>query len=279
MTDKPDQASENSKGRVTAWPITYRPSEHARITVSGGWAPMFDATIEPSAVKHIAKLGDLPDHQLQALEECLTDVLADHAMCEADRDKKTGRHFTRRQLLNELSKLTRLKDGDNPPCIPPWLVDEIERTEYQRLVEAELGPLPQRVIGSPEEFSHALSITRRASVLACQRVQASLNDARALRDIAVDAHAYVSARSETTQEYFATKRALDMGMRRVAELMLHFWTRRLSRPAEISDTLIAFTEAVYILCGIKKKDDARNYDTVKKALYSARKGLSIWPTG
>ena len=268
MADKSDPTTGGSRipgsrrpGRV------YNLSKNALVTVSGGFAPFYEGAIETPELRRIAMFGDVADHQLQSLKEWLECVLVCVAMENDDRDEEFGGHFTRRQLLDSLSKLTRFVEGAPPPVIPAWLVNEIEFTERSRLLDAELGPNRRRVRSSVELLKIGEAL-RRATHLASQRFQASLGDARKLGEMACDAHAYVSARQETTQEHFAARRALNLNKSQIAVSTLDFWTGQLGRPDAITDKLIALTGAVYSLCGFKPMKP----DAIKAQLYNARDG-------
>jgi hypothetical protein len=135
------------------------------------------------------------------------------------------------------------------------LVGELIGIEAHRVIEAKLGR-QTRLDFSNDELQHISAVRAQAFEHAERRVEDSLNDSDALRELAVDAHRAVSARSETTQEWLATKKALQPEKRLIADAALEFWTDRLGRPPAITDGLIAFAEAGYLLCGIKMQVDA-----------------------
>lgn len=234
----------------------YHPSRYACVSVEwrdGCWD--FEAGIAPSEVERIAALAQISEDQKKSLTKCLRAIVLSHAMCVASRDEITGRHFTRRQLLDELSKLTVPCESNDLPVVPPWLVDELMRIEARRNIEAKIGSTPRRYI-SNKELLQMSDVVKRASENAEKRVVVSLTDASALLELAADARRAVSGRSETGQEYLATKRALKPEKSLIANAVLGFWTDQLERPPAVTKVLTAFADAVYRLCGIEMKVEA-----------------------
>lgn len=238
----------------------YHPSKFVSIYVEkDSEGLLYSAVIDQNELNRIARLGDIPQHRIKLFEERLRAVLCSLAGHDA-------RHrFTRRQLLNELSKLESLPDDAAIPPIPEWVWTEIGNAEYRRLLEAEIGPLPWRA-DSEEHAIEYSKATMGAHSSMIQRWQKSRKDPAELRALAFDAHAAVSARSEYTREYYATKRALAPERSHIAENIFGFWTEVLGRPRKITKAMIAFTDAVYRLYGIEMKPDA-----VKGQLNEARK--------
>jgi hypothetical protein len=234
----------------------YEPSPHAWVSVEWRDGCLdFDAGVTPSEVERIAALAQVSKDQIKPLAACLRAILLSYAMSVSNRDKTTGRHFTRRQLLDAISKLTQQRECNEPPAVPSWLVGELVGIEAHRVIEAKLGR-QTRLDLSNDELHHMLAVRAQAFEHAEKRVEDSLNDPGALLELATDAHRAVSARSDTTQEWLAMKRALQPGKSLIADSVLQFWTESLGRPPKVTDMLIAFADAVYRLCGVEMKVDA-----------------------
>ena len=226
-----------------------------------------EAHVAPSEVRRIASLGEIPEDKFLRWYDCLWGAMVFITMDEAERDKSGGTRFTRRQILSELSKLSRLKPDAEVPSVPPWLKGEMRSLEHERLMQPKWGPRPHRI---GEELAPFLVDCDRAMREAALRVQMSSNDASVMRELARDLHEAVSARSETTREYYARKRALDPARSYIASSILGFWTSGLGRPSKATKPLVAMTSAVYELCHIDMSVDA-----VKWQLREAAKDRDI----
>lgn len=271
MVGKDDTRASTPKGHEPqSGDKYYRPSRHAWVSVE--WrdgCQNFDGRVEPSEVRRIADLAQVSEDQKEPLAGCLRAILLSHAMSESNRDKTTGRHFTRRQLLAALSKLTQQRECNEPPAVPSWLIGELIGIEAHRLIEAKLGR-QTRLDLSNDELQHMLAVRSQAFDHAEKRVEDSLNNTGALRALAAGAQRAVSARSDTTQEWLATKRALQPGKSLIADGVVEFWIDRLGRPPEVTKALIAFADAVYRLCGIKMEVDAMKWQLRESAKQRSR---------
>lgn len=265
MIGKDDNSTSNgvNEEQGTVPRYGYHLSPHARILVEqrdGGFD--YDADVTPSEVERIAKLGQIPNDQLKTLAQWLRITLAYQALIQ---DQKASRHFTRRQLLDALSKLASPGDGHDRLDVPPWLITELIRIEAHRLIDSRLGS-QTRIDFSEEELQRLLETGAQAFKQAEKRVRDSLKDTNALGELARNAHSAVSANSETGEEYLAKKRALRPEKTAIANEIIRFWTERLKRPSKVTNVMIYFAEAVYKLCGIEMTVPA-----VKRQLYESIK--------
>lgn len=238
----------------------YRPSKFVSIYVekdSGGL--LYSAVIDQGELHRIARLGEIPQHIIEVFEERLRCLLITWAT------SKSEPRFTKRHLLNELSKLANLPKEEPVPMIPEWVWTEIGLTEIRRQMEVEIGPLPRETT-SAEQTVKILDVSEKARLRMLERWNKSHLDPDELRSLASDVCAAVTAREEHTREYYATKRALAPERSQIAVNVYGFWTEVLGRPDKITKSMIAFADAVYRLSGIRMKPDA-----VKGQLVQARK--------
>jgi hypothetical protein len=251
-----DESTGNQGNRFEPEPH-HCPSKFASIYAeqdSGGL--LYSAVIDQGELNRIARLGEIPQHKIEVFEERLRCLLITWARSESEP------RFTKRQLLNELSKLANLPKDAPVPMIPEWVWTEIGLTEIRRQEELEVGPLPSKTTSAEQ----SLDVGEKARLRMLERWNKSHLDPDELRSLASDVHAAVTAREEHTREYYATKRALAPERSQVAVNVYGFWTKVLGRPGKITKSMIAFADAVYRLSGIRMKPDA-----VKGQLVQARK--------
>ena len=254
----------NSKGtRSETTRECYRPSKSAYVSIRDHDhvnGPLFDAHVDIAEVRRIARLGQISEDQVEPFADVLNGVLVVQAI--GVYDKKTGQRYTRRQLLDRLSKLASSCVGASKVSVDPLVVEDLMMIEKRRLVEERIGRIPIKI--TFEEIPQKIPQIRSLLEQAARRVKESLDDPSALHALALEAHRAVSARAETTQEYFAQKRALRDDKSRIADATLGFWTNRLGRPAKVTGSLIAVADGAYRLCGFEMKSDA-----VKRQLHDS----------
>jgi hypothetical protein len=195
-----------------------------------------------AAIERLARIGEVPEGQLASLNKYLCAVLAILAGTELNPEGK----FTRRELVEALEGLLSAAKTLEQRLRKKWLGYKIEQLQFEiagvgrdallaDLPEISAGVGPDASWADPPEISNKHQAIQRQIADLVQHVSAMLKKLETM--------------PERPDEQLKRKGATKSTAQYLARCVLQFWIAELSRPARITQDLVAFADRVFRIAG------------------------------
>lgn len=212
---------------------------------------LFRADISPGSLALLFRAGRIPEELQQQATDWINAILAIAAIETETQNDREGRTFTRRSLINTLTRFRRqVAQGRVTSAsrnIEQHLLDaETARLRHERLGDRWWGPLAHATLDQLFEV-------RRQAVT---RIKACRGDTAGLLALLDDAIAALRVAPERTFEVMARRGRLDPNVQSVTSNVAAFWTTQLGRRHDDIKGMIALADVVWRFLGQPKSAQA-----------------------